>query len=103
MWPLVYGFYTCLVALVVSRPIRAENIQLDLTTLNGYQWQVSLPNGSKFFFFFGFVGGLEIEFQKEIEFGFSPILNGPIQKSEKKMRSFTKYNVDASFCMSYEI
>lgn len=27
--------------------VLAENVRLDLTTANGYQWQTSLPNGSK--------------------------------------------------------
>jgi hypothetical protein len=27
--------------------VSAENVRLDLTTANGYQWRTSLPNGSK--------------------------------------------------------
>lgn len=40
-------FWIILVCFSTFRPALAENVQLDLTTANGYQWQASLPNGSK--------------------------------------------------------
>lgn len=38
----------CLLPGDTFRPsVLAENVRVDLTTANGYQWQASLPNGSK--------------------------------------------------------
>ena len=37
--------------------LSGENVLLDLTTANGYQWEASLPNGSKSLHF-AFISGI---------------------------------------------
>ncbi len=48
-WKLLELYWSCcLLPGDTFRPsVLAENVRVDLTTANGYQWQASLPNGSR--------------------------------------------------------